>query len=107
MTASVEVAIATAFIHVTGDDGHVVLRPGDVIPPELASKVGDHAKHVATAELVAELVDEVEASPTPTITGSPFADLSVARLRALLRNEGLDATGKKPDLIARLEAGTN
>jgi hypothetical protein len=103
MTNTVEVAVATAFIHVTGDDGHVVLRPGDVIPAELASKVGDHVKRVTATELVST----VEASPTSTPAGSPFADLSVARLRGLLRNEGLDASGRKPDLIARLEAGTN
>lgn len=103
MTASVEVAIATAFIHVTGDDGYtVVLRPGDAIPTELASKVGSHAKHVATAELVAEPAPvPAEASPT-SAPESPYADLTVVQLRTRLRDKGLDTTGKKPELIARL-----
>lgn len=99
MTSSVKVAVATAFVHVTGDDGNtVVLRPGDTIPAELDHLVGSHVKHVATAELV---VDEPAPAPAPA-EPTEFDGLTVAQLRKRLRDAGLDTTGKKPELIARL-----
>jgi hypothetical protein len=54
--------------------------------------------------LVGEVVDEADESGEDDGEEVAYADAKVEELRAELKERGLDTTGKKEELVARLEA---
>lgn len=77
----------------TFEDGGVLHKVIGINDSGVISQVIDGDIVKATKEEVKEVVEET----------SDYAELPYAQLKKLCADRGLDATGKKSDLIARLE----
>lgn len=85
-----------SYVHVTKDDGSVViLEPGQELPAWASELVTNPAA----------FADEATVDPGSESGNSEegYAGQSVDELKTLLKDRELPVSGKKPELVARLE----
>ena len=89
--------ILAAFVHVTKDDGTVVvLKPGDELPKALQ-------KYVTNDKVFAAESEEQKGTGTDTSDGvTPYDASTIPDLQAELKKRELPTSGNKAQLIARL-----